>query len=112
MKRPKNLPSTITIGPVDYQVCVDDPYFDKNDQLGACSNPAYALILLNLADPAASKELVDTIWHEILHAIADIYRIPMSERRVVQLAQAITAVMQQNPQLMRFMLAHQSGRRS
>ena len=110
MKRPRPLPDTITIGPVDYQVRVDDPYFDTNDQLGACSNPAHALILLNLEHPAAEDELVDTIWHEILHAIDDIYRIPMSERRVVQLAEAITAVMQANPQLMRFMLAHQARR--
>ena len=72
-------------------------------------NGAYGMIhfdknLIEIANSQSKQNLVDTVLHEILHAIVEEYKIKFThhkveERIVTHISQGLTAVFKDNPNL-------------
>jgi hypothetical protein len=100
MKKPK-LPSHALIGNIRYQI--DELPLDKVRQgiNGDCSNVLHHKIRI---DPnLLGQEAIDTLFHEIFHAITDIYRINLSHKQIYQLSSALAFLMRHNPHIPHWM---------
>jgi hypothetical protein len=100
MKKPK-LPAHVLIGNVRYQI--EDLPFDKVRQgvNGDCSNVLHHKIRI---DPElVGEEAIDTLFHEIFHAMVDIYRINLSHKQIYQLSSALAQLVRYNPHIPNWM---------
>lgn len=96
VKKPK-LPSRILIGNVTYDIqSLPQDRIDAGVN-GDCSNVLKHTIRI---DPNLfGHEAVETLFHEILHAIEDVYRIKISHKQVYQLSNALAQIIRYNPHI-------------
>ena len=96
-------PKTVRVGTFTYTVAVVDGLKDDegDDQWGLCIHSKQSIQIDNgHATPLAA---VDTIIHEIMHAIWDergLGKKEPEERAIQALATGLTGVLQNNPKLM------------
>ena len=95
------LPKKIKIGPKTYAVVVSDVL--KYNSFKATHNYDKSLIQVEENHPPG-VDLVDSLWHEILHGLFDQYEIktPEEEQFVSCLAHGITAIFVDNPKFIDF----------
>lgn len=103
-------PSSIRVGPYDYRIEWKDKINDEDD-LGLCSNGTH---LLKVKNSKNAVLCVDTLLHEIYHAIWWTYGVhdeDKQERIVSATSTAWTQVFRDNPTLMPWISAKLRARR-
>jgi hypothetical protein len=96
MKKPK-LPSRILIGNIDYDIHPLPKEKILAGVNGDCSNVLNHTMRI---DPnLTGHDAIETMFHEILHAVEDVYRIKMSHRQVYQLSDALAHMFRFNPHI-------------
>jgi hypothetical protein len=99
MKKP-NPPTRVLIGPVEYQIQFEDyTTFSNKNVMASVSEVARHKIRINKDHPNLETELVDTILHEAIHAMDQIYKINLKEEQVTSLANALTHFIEYNPHI-------------
>jgi hypothetical protein len=100
MKKPK-LPSRILIGNVAYDIAeLPQDRIDAGVN-GDCSNVLNHTIRI---DPnLVGHDAIETVLHEVLHAMEDVYRIKLSHKQVYQLSNALAAMVRYNPHITNWM---------
>jgi hypothetical protein len=100
MKKPK-LPGRILIGNVAYDIKpLPKSDIDRGVD-GMCSSVFYHSIYIN--ENQVGVEAVDTMIHEMLHAMQDIYRINLSHKQIYRLADALSHMVDNNPAILHWM---------
>lgn len=96
MKKPK-LPSRVLIGNIGYDITeLPQDRIDAGVN-GDCSSVFNHTIRI---DPnIVGHEAIETLFHEMLHAMEDVYRIKISHRQVYQLSKALADMIRHNPQI-------------
>jgi hypothetical protein len=100
MKKPK-LPTRILIGNVDYDI-IELP----QDRIaagvdGECSNVFHHTIRI---DPnLVGHDAIETLFHETLHAMEDVYRLKLSHKQIYQLSGALAHMVRFNPHITHWM---------
>ena len=108
MKKPTP-PTRILIGPVEYQIEFDNyAIFNTKHVMASVTNVAKHKIRINENHPDVETELVDSILHEAIHAMDQIYRIDLKEEQVVKLANALTHFIEYNPHIPYWIERHSS----
>jgi hypothetical protein len=103
-------PSTIVIGPMRARVAVDELEHNracreqKRDLLGSWSGRE---LLITVEPGMPHDQIVDTLVHEVLHAIVDIHGVDLGdeereERVVGQLSPVLVDTLRRNPHLVAF----------
>lgn len=104
MKHHKLRPSQIRVLGRDYQVIFDYESPLGLESLGTCNNQ---LMLIAIKEGQHPVEEADTLIHEILHAVWYTMSISMGgageEEVVRRMASGLTAVMLDNPQLLKYL---------
>jgi len=98
-------PNKIKIGPYDYNVETVDHLMDLQGELYGQHDPSSNTIRIN---GAIKNEQIkaETLWHEILHAIWNIFHLgcPCEEEKAVSsLATGVAMVMRDNPALRKYL---------
>lgn len=79
---------------------------DLPDQ-GNCNNQKLQIMIQN---GNALQQEQDTVLHEVLHAIDYSVQAKMNERQITVMASGLLSVMQENPQLMGYLLGRSKGK--
>lgn len=88
----------IKIGPLCYSVeTVKDLKNDEGD--GLFGEIKYAGQIIRLEEEMTPERAFVVLWHEVLHAIDDQYRLCLGEQGVGTLATALVSLFQENPEL-------------
>ena len=108
MKKPTP-PTRVLIGPVEYQIQFDDySKFPTKITMGTSSTIADHKIRINKDHPECDIELVDTVLHEMIHAMDYVYSIKLKEQQVHDLARALTHLIEYNPHIPYWIERHQT----
>jgi len=108
MKKPTP-PTRVLIGPVEYQIEFDSySTFRHGEIMASVTNIARHKIRINKDHPDVEIELVDSILHEAIHAMDQIYKINLKEEQVVTLANALTHFIEYNPHVPYWIERHSS----
>lgn len=95
-----NIPDTIKIGAHIVRIIIAEEVFDK-DRV-PCAGMSYPYINeIQIAQQYAKKELpesaiADTLLHETLHIVSEIYGIGLREAQVMAIAGALLQVIRDN----------------
>lgn len=103
-REPKPLPKfklipKVKIGAVDLPVYLDK---DLDDHGNYASHPGQAIWIC----PQEESSAVRTVWHEALHAIGDLYGLPLSEERTRVLENVLLQFLMDNPKLLEQLKKH------
>lgn len=98
VKKPK-FPTRALIGPVAWQI--EERDLRDRKVYGSCSSIAKHYIHVDTINPRQDVEieLIDTLLHELLHAMDDTWRIGLSEKQVSLLAEALEHFLPRNPHI-------------
>jgi hypothetical protein len=108
MKKPTP-PTRVLIGPVEYQIKFDVyTTFSGKHVMASIGNVASHKIRINKDHPDFETELVDSILHEAIHAMDQIYKINLKEEQVEKLAEAFTHLIEYNPHIPYWIERHSS----
>ena len=83
------IPSKIRVGAYEYSITLV-PMGEAYNKLGQCYTSKE---LIKIDSESSYRIKCVTFWHEVLHAIDDVYRGEMKEEEMERLAQSLTAVM-------------------
>lgn len=101
------LPKRIQVGPLGWQIEeVGKEYYGNSTTMASCSSVKNHYIKINTALPNWEEEAVDSMLHELIHAMDDTYRIGLSEKKVHLLAEALAHLIEYNPQLIYWIEKH------
>lgn len=89
---------SVKVGPFRYTVEFEDRLqSDNHERLAGQARHLENRILLDPM-PCADRK-VETLWHETIHAIADVLNITLEESDVCRLSMGLVMVMRDNPEL-------------
>ena len=83
------IPTKVRIGAYEYSISLT-PMGEDYNKLGQCSTSKESI---KIDSESSYRIKCVTFWHEILHAIDDVYRGKMEEEEMERLAQSLTAIM-------------------
>lgn len=97
-KNRSGLVDAVKVGPFRYTVEYEDRLqSDNNERLAGQARHMENRILL---DPMPCQDRqTETLWHETIHAIADVLNISLTEDDVCRLSIGLMMVMRDNPDL-------------
>lgn len=97
------LPDSVQIGPHRYAIRREKRMTDEhgNERWGECRHAQHEIAVLRDAPPSQATE---TLFHEILHAIANTYFIVLNEEDVHRMSVGIVDTLKRNPDLTRLYL--------
>lgn len=96
MKQPK-LPDSVLIGNIRYDITPLPQEQREQGVMGDCSSVVNHRIRI---DPnLVGHDAVETMFHELLHAVTDVYGVKLSHRQVYQLSTALSFCVRYNPQI-------------
>jgi hypothetical protein len=101
MKKPKS-PEHVLIGNVRYSIAPLPEDAKEKDVNGRCTNVLHHRIEIDTDQIGA--DAVDTLMHEMLHAMSDIYRISLSHKQIYQLSNAFADMAEYNPGILYWMM--------
>jgi hypothetical protein len=101
MKKPK-IPTHVLIGNVRYSI-EPLPESEKEEGVrGRCSNVLNHRIQIDTDQ--IGEQAVDTLFHEMLHAMVDVYRMKLSHKQIYKLAGAFSHMASFNPGVLHWMM--------
>lgn len=89
----KKLPSAVEIGKQTYPI-VYQKQIDRGKLAGVCYYGGHSKIKVSMDQE--KEEIESTVFHEILHAIAHEYGVPLTEKEVLKLEQGIYETFEKN----------------
>ena len=93
-----DIPSTLRIGPISYQVILADVLQDETTKERLWGEISYEHRAISLADGEKQTQYASLI-HESLHALLEVTGIDLSENKVRALAYALFGFLRDNPTL-------------
>jgi hypothetical protein len=95
------LPRTIRVGPMDLPVVWQDEIIFKGEDCDGAYDGERIMLRKDLrANPG---RLLDTVLHEVIHAIGRCLDLRLSEQQVRLLAHALATLIVDNPRLTRWL---------
>lgn len=90
------LPKTIKVGAFSYKIIVKDKInHGEKDCLGLCS-PDDQIIYIAKGLLDNRQRLLETLIHEVIHGIEDVYNVKLGEEKVQTLGMAIYGLLNEN----------------
>jgi hypothetical protein len=90
------LPETVKVGPLRYQVNVEDDAFPDDTKTGMLCGQANHNDGVIRIMRGAPHRMFSTLWHEILHAVDDVAGTELTEDEVNRLAPVLASVLIDN----------------
>lgn len=101
----RNLPPVVRVGPFDVQIVGVSTR--ESFSRARCGEFSSTLLRITMDADAPAQKLVDTLWHEIMHAVYWAYNLrdgDDEERMCATLASALTQIHRDNSEMIRLML--------
>ncbi len=95
-------PSTVWINGKLWTIRERLDLYRNDEEFGNC---VYHLLKIELDETQPDQHKRDSLWHEILHGIEHELNLKLTEKQVRQIASMQIAIMRDNPELMRYLLA-------
>lgn len=90
--KPGEYPPLIAVREALYRLCIAEKL--RNDDCGVCDESTKLIMLSSNYDDA---ELLDTFWHELLHAFEAEYNTVLGHKLINKLAEFLAQVSRQLP---------------
>ena len=74
-------------------------FCNRVDEYNSMGNFTPVTREIKIKNDLTHEEKIDTLVHELLHAISDCYNLDLSESKVLTLEKAIMKIMKMNPDL-------------
>ena len=95
------LPRTIRVGPMDLPVVLQEEIIHEGQDCDGAYDGMRIMLRSDLRENPG--RLLDTVLHEIIHAIGRCLDLRLSERQVRLLAHALATLIVDNPRLVRWL---------
>ena len=84
------IPKSVTVGSFDYRITYSPKLVYDHSKLGQCVTDSQ---LIKIEPDTTIETKNQALFHEIVHAINDVYNCELNEMNIDRIAQGITAVL-------------------